>query len=230
MSEFGGLDVGLPDEGGNGVSEQLSEEAIARFAARAAAIKQLKKEEKKSKRKDDAVVRIIIQFLQNKKNSHLFVLISRLIARNCPSIFVLSVLSLVNEEALTEVERYLEEQYNQSPKEASQAGLALLSTALDDSTNALLVEWITRMQMTLALTPDAIIRPLLLDEKNIDGTLLQLATFIVQDFFKSRQKNLPFESIQPMTASILQTVLAPYIAEIQKRVLAERTVKDEDDD
>ena len=50
MSETGGLDIGLPDEGQGGVSEELSEDAKARFAAAGAAMAQAKKEEKKSKK------------------------------------------------------------------------------------------------------------------------------------------------------------------------------------
>lgn len=51
MSELGGLDIGIPDEGQGSVSEGLSEDAKARFAAAAAAMQQIRKEEKKSKKK-----------------------------------------------------------------------------------------------------------------------------------------------------------------------------------
>src|SRR3989338_5739484 len=98
-----------PDEGLTGVSEALSEEAKQKFAAAAAAMQQIKKEEKKSKKRDDQVARAIIQFLGNSNHTRFFVLISRLVARDCPSIFILAILSLINEECLATVREYLKE-------------------------------------------------------------------------------------------------------------------------
>src|SRR3989338_8797691 len=96
-----------PDEGLTGVSEALSEEAKQRFAAAAAAMQHIKKEEKKSKKRDDQVAQVIIQFLGEERHARLFVLISRLVARDCPSIFILAILSLTHEKSLQTVEEYL---------------------------------------------------------------------------------------------------------------------------
>src|SRR3989338_2538414 len=110
MSEFGGIDIGAPGEGIAGATdraapekrrpappEQLSEEAKQRFAAAAAAMAQIRREEKRSKKRDDQVARVILQFLAQDSNTHLFLLISRLVARDCPSIFILSIISLIDE-------------------------------------------------------------------------------------------------------------------------------------
>src|SRR5438105_2028573 len=109
MSEFGGPEIGIPGEGGGSAPEQLSEEAKQRFAAAAAAMKVIQKEEKRSKKRDTRVARTIIQFLNDDRYAHLFVLISRLVARDCPSIFILAILSLINDDCLTVVHEYLEE-------------------------------------------------------------------------------------------------------------------------
>ena len=109
MSELGGLDVGMPDEGTGGAPETLSEDAKARFAASAAAMQQAKKEEKKSRKKDDRVAQVIMKFLGNQKDSHLFTLISRLVARDCPSIFILAIISLVDEDSLKAFQEYLKD-------------------------------------------------------------------------------------------------------------------------
>src|SRR3989344_383470 len=100
MSEFGGSEIFPPGEGGSSAPEALSEAAKQRFAAAGAALKTFQREEKKSKKRDSRVARTIIQFLNDDRYAHLFVLISRLVARDCPSIFILSLLSLLNEDSL----------------------------------------------------------------------------------------------------------------------------------
>src|SRR3989344_9696313 len=100
MSDFGGLDIGATQEGASNASEQLSEDAKARFAAAAGAMRQIRREEKKSKKKDDRVAQVIMKFLGNQQDAHLFTLISRLVARDCPSIFILAVISLIDEESM----------------------------------------------------------------------------------------------------------------------------------
>ena len=114
MSELGGLDIGMPDEGTGGGPEELSEDAKARFTAAAAAMKKAKKEEKKSRKKDDRVSQVIIKFLGDPDNAHLFTLISRLVARDCPSIFILAIISLIDEESLEETKNYLRETMDQT--------------------------------------------------------------------------------------------------------------------
>ncbi|MCF7844493.1 MAG: hypothetical protein K9M03_01540 [Kiritimatiellales bacterium] len=222
MSEMGGPEAFSPDEGVGGVSEALSEEAKQRFAAAAAAMQQIRKEEKQSKKRDDQVAQVIIQFLGDQKHAHLFVLISRLVARDCPSIFILSILSLIHEESLTTVSKYLEETIGKTSEETVDESMALTKTdELDADTNRTLIEWITRMQMVLSIAPEKILLRLMIDEKNIDGTVLQLTTFVLQEFFENRGKETPFEKIQPLTASILQTVLQPFMG-IARKALLER--------
>ena len=227
MSEFGPESFN-PDEGPTGVPEQLSEEAKQRFAAAGAAIQQIKREEKKSRKKDDQVAQVIIQFLSDERYAHLFVLISRLVARNCPSIFILAILSLIHEESLNVVREYLQENLGKTAEETVKETAAIVEGKGQDITqNKDLVDWITRMQMVLSLDPEHILTSLMLDEKNIDGTVLQLTTFVLQEFFVLQEKEAPFEKIQPLTASILQTVFEPFIAQAKKALLKNAEEKEE---
>ncbi|MDA1292277.1 MAG: hypothetical protein O3A81_00695 [bacterium] len=227
MSETGGLDIGLPDEGQGGVSEELSEDAKARFAAAGAAMAQARKEEKKSKKKDDKVAQVILKFLNDAKNAHLFTLISRLVARDCPSIFILAIISLIDEISQKEVSEYLKEMTEKDAHETVDENMALIKTGdIDPETNRALIDWITRMQMVLAQTPEQILTKLMIDDKNIDGTVLQLTTFVLQRFFEMRMKSAEFEKLQPLTASILQTVFQPFLASVKKALSEE--VKNEE--
>jgi hypothetical protein len=222
MSETDDLDVGMPDEGMGGAPEALSEDAKARFAAAGAAMAQIRKEEKKSKKKDDKVVQVIMKFLQDQKNSHLFTLISRLVARDCPSIFILAVISLIDEESMSEVAEYLKEVTEKDAHQVVDESMALTkSREIDAETNRAMIDWITRMQMVLAQSPEKILTKLMIDEKNIDGTVLQLTTFVLQRFFEDRKKSAEFEKLQPLTASILQTVFEPFIGSARKALQAQ---------
>lgn len=233
MSEMGNLDVGAPQENQGGVSESLSEDAKAKFAAAAAAMQQIRKEEKKSKKKDDQVAKTIVQFLGDKNHAHLFVLISRLVARDCPSIFILAVISLIDKDSREAVKSYLLESSEKTAEQRVDETTALTKTGeLDAESNHILISWITRMQMVLSLDSHSILMKLMIDERNIDGTVLQLTTFVLQEFFASRNKEVAFEKLQPLTASILQTVFEPFMASIRKHFLeqaeAQKSADDED--
>jgi hypothetical protein len=232
MSETGGIDIGMPSEGQTGAPEQLSEEAKARFAAAGAAMAAIRREEKRSKKRDARVAKTIIQFLNDDKYSHLFVLISRLVARDCPSIFILAVLSLINDECTSVVQEYLQEEGQKTSKETVAESLQLIESA-GAETNKVLVEWITRMQMVMALDAKGILLKLMVDETNIDGTVLQLTTFVLQEFFRSPlggNRNIPFENLHVLSASMLQTVFEPFLEAIDRSLLAPPKKKSDDDE
>lgn len=221
MPDDGGLEFGMPGEGGGGgVPEELSEEARQRFAASAAAMQQIRREEKKAKKRDDALAQAIIQFLGDQSNPRLFLLISRLVARDCPSIFILAILSLVHEGSRTVVQEYLKDLGYVLAEDTIDDSMALVPDgSLDARTSHHMVHWIARMQQTLSIQPEEILKTLMIDEKNIDGTVLQLTTFVVKEFLESQKRSAEFEKIQPLTASILQTVFEPFVTRVRKKIL-----------
>lgn len=232
MSETGNIDIGMPGEGQSGDPEQLSEEAKQRFAAAAAAMKAIQREEKRSRKRDSRVVQAIIRFLNDDRYSHLFLLISRLVARDCPSVFILSILSLIDDESKSVVSEYLQES-NATQPSAQVSGIALMKDdKLDSPTNEELLQWVTRMQLVLSLEAKEILRRLMVDKETVDGTVLQLATFVLQEFFVIRRPEkaeLPFEQLHPLTAAILQSVLEPFMDEMEA-LPPERTTDEEDDE
>jgi hypothetical protein len=221
MSEMGG-DILGPGEGSSGAPEQLSEEAKQRFAASAAAMKALQREEKKSKKRDSRVVQTIIKFLNDDRYSHLFLLISRLVARDCPSVFILAILSLIDEESRSVVTEYLQEGGRELPALEGPSVSIVKGGNLDAHTNEEMIQWVTRMQLVLSMEAKEILRRLIVDGDNVDGTVLQLATFVLQEFFTQKlpsKEELPFEQLHPLTAGILQSVLEPFMDEIDMHSL-----------
>jgi len=221
MSELGGLELSAPGEGEGGAKEGLSEEAKQRFAAAAAAMQQQRKQEKQAKKKDDQVARTIIQFLNDDQHARFFILISKLVARNCPSIFILGILSLINDDCLKAMHEYFEEHEEPNAHETVDASMSLIDGKdLEEETNRLLIDWITRLQMILAHDAERILSTLMLDDKHLDGSLLQLTTFVLQEFFEVETKReLPYEKAHPLTASILQTVFEPFLHVAKKKAL-----------
>lgn len=199
-----------PDEGGGSGGEQLSEEAKARFAGAAAAQQAARKDEKKAKRRDDGVAQMILQFLSDTQRIHLATLISRLVALDCPSPFLLAVLSLVNAECAKVVEEYLVEQGGSTNVDTKELA-ALGDTKLPVEANENLKRWILAMELVLAANPTQILKALLVEEGNIDGTVLQLTTFVLDEFLKSHGKAVPFASLQHVSISILQSVFEDYM-------------------
>ncbi len=215
MSEFGGSEILGPGEGGGGAPEQLSEDAKQRFAAAAKAMQQIQREEKRAKKRDDQVAKAIVQFLGQDEHSHLFLLVSRLVARDCPSIFILAILSLISEQCRIAVDEYARE-HNIEVDLSGEKDLALTSSALTEEMNHALLFWISRLQVTLSMDAKRILEKLLLDNENIDGTVLQLTTFVLQEFFAEHERSIDFEKLQALTAGILQTVFEPFLHHLEE--------------
>ena len=232
MQDFGGLESAAPGEGQSGGIEELSEDAKQRFAAAAKAGKALQQEERRSKRRDQKIARAIIRFLNDDRYTHLFILISRLVGRDCPSIFLLAILSLIDDEAAALVEDFLGD--GSTAILAEKAATPIVEhSALSASSNATLSEWMGRVQGVLQREHAAILASLMLDDRNIDGSILQLTTFVLQAFFESAhggKKKVPFEKLQPLTASILTTLFQPYIAAAQQRRKITAMVQGDDEE
>lgn len=212
MSDMGGPESLTPSEGEGGAPEELSEEARQRFAAAGAALQALAREEKKAKHRDQGVAQAILQFLNDEQRAHLSTLIAELCARNCPSPFLLALLSLVSEACLEIIREYLREAEQKAMESTVHAETALTKNEnLDRETNALLIAWITRIQLVLSLDPSPILHALRTEESPLDPTLLQLTTFIMQEFLEKRGKAIPYERAHPFAAGILQMTFEPFL-------------------
>ena len=144
MFDIGGSESFVPSEGEGGASEQASEAAKQRFAGTSAALQQIQREEKKSKRRDDSVAQAILQFLTDNQRTHLATLISRLVSLNCPSHFILAVLSLISKECRGIVNEYLKEALKDRDAELESTNTTIVPGELGEQANRMLIEWITR--------------------------------------------------------------------------------------
>jgi hypothetical protein len=231
MQEMGGMESATPSEGGGSASEQLSEAAKERFAQASKQIKQIIKEEKKARKRDDSVARTIMQFLGDENYAAFFPLISHLAARDCPSIFILAILSLIHEPSSASVEDYIRDNrvtIDESTTEHAQA----LGSGLPPELRKRLLTWVSRLELVMSIDAPKILIRLMVDEENIDGTVLDLTTSALVEFFERSERPIPYDDLQPLTMGILQTVIEPYVDIIEQhfnRLKDEQRVRDDND-
>lgn len=211
-----GPEFGAPDEGtgggGDQVSEAAREQAAQRFAASQQAAQAQQRDEKRAKKRDTGVAQIILQFLTDTQRMNLATLIARLVAIDCPSPFILAILSLINDGCRSAVDDYLGEKQTAIDATAAQSRSIIPDGAgLPTETNELLIEWIMRIEAVLETDPQAVLKALIVDQNNIDGTVLQLTTFCLQIFLAEHGKNAAFESLQEVAVGVLQPVFLPHM-------------------
>jgi len=222
MQNTGGLESFTPGEGAGSTSEGVSEEAKERFRQAAQQIKQILREEKRARRKDDRVAQTILQFLGEEKYAHLFQLIARLVARDCPSIFILAILSLIHRGSLEAVEEYIAE-HSITLKEPSESASLLKRGNLPADVQKSILLWVSRLQLVMSIDAEKILIRLMVDENNIDGSVLQFATFVLVEYFESIKRPIPYEELQPLTIKILQDVIAPHLSRIEQYFKTKQT-------
>lgn len=217
MMDLGGSESFVPSEGEGGGSEAAREQAQQRFAGTAAALQQIQREEKKAKRRDDTVAEAILQFLTDNQRTHLATLISRLVGLNCPSVFILSVVSLINPQCAAIVAEYLKEAMSVEETDSEKLPATLAHAGeLGEEANIQLASWIARMDLVLQSDRETILGALVVGEKNIDGTVLQLTTFVLQEFLHAHRKQADFEKLQPLAIGILHSLFEPHLREYEK--------------
>ncbi len=226
MQDFGGLESFIPSEGGNSASEQLSEEARQRFQAAQQQNKQLARDEKKAKKRDDRVAEMIQQFLADEKYSHLFQLIARLSARDCPSIFILGIVSLIHKGSKATVDEFIQEK-GIVIKGIEDVSMTMQASHLPPESRMLLLEWMSRLELILNIEGEKVIQKLMVDTENIDGSVLQLTTFVLIDFFMIFGREVLYHDLQPLAIKILQDLLQEYMATLAEQQASKETAEEE---
>lgn len=224
MFDMSGPESFSPSEGGGSASEGLSEAAKAKFAGQAAGAAQVRAQAQKAQKRDDSVAQAIIAFLTDAQRQHLATLIARIVARDCPSHFLLAILSLINGQCLEQYRAYAAEQRLADVAETRDIAIPNLSDAELRS----LADWVVRVEQALGSDPQRIIASLLEDADNFDPTLLQLTTFVLEEFLHKHAKSAEFEKLQPLAAMLLQTVFAPYLTAAQLQETPEQLMGEEE--
>lgn len=201
MQDFGGAESFVPSENVGAASEGLSEEARARFQAQAAAAAQVRKEEQKSKKRDDGVAQAILAFLTDTQRKHLASAIAMVVARDCPSPFILSLLSLINDDCRNRTLEYIKESVPDTALQAERADAAKE-----------MAMWTERMSKVLATDTTHTVRAFLVEGGQLDISLLNLASAIVQEFAVQQGNALARPAAEQAVNRVLAQVFGPHMS------------------
>ena len=167
----------------------------------------------KAKKRDDRVAQTIKQFMNDDAFAHLFPIISRLAARDCPSLFILALLSLIHDDARVTVDEFIQEWNieigDDIPGEDA-------SSSIPEEMRRSIFQWISRLELVLKMNALHILSRLMIDPETIDGSLLQCTNFVLIDFFKMQGRTVNYDAMEPLTTNILQDLIEPYTALVEE--------------
>lgn len=189
--------------------EQSDEQFREQMRQAQAALKQLKKEEGKAQSQDDRVSTVIVQFLNDPKNTDLFLLISRCVGHDIPSELILAVLALVDENSYRETEKFL--QGGKEKVSATQQALIVSDkthlSRLSPQQRQWIDLWISHIVEVASRRPHRCLEALVKERVVKDGEgqkktirevsppFVQLSAFIMRRFFAAQQLLIEFEEL-----------------------------------
>lgn len=190
-------------------SEQSQEQFREQMRQAQAALKQLKKEEGKAKAQDSRVAQVIVQFINDPKNTDLFLLISRCVADDIPSELILAVLALVDQDSYQETEKFLQGPDGQvhEPQQALTVSDKEHLSSLPPLQRQLIDIWIAHIVQVASKRPHrclaALVKQRLVKDEDgekkaireVSPAFVQLSAFIMRRFFAAQQVVIEFEEL-----------------------------------
>ncbi|MDP3976341.1 MAG: hypothetical protein Q8P95_05510 [bacterium] len=230
-----------PDEGSGGgvkVSEAAAEAAAEDRRQARQAVKKQRGEEKKVKKREYKLAGIIEQFLRGKsRDDKLALLISRLVERNVPVSIVLAVLSLNYQEAIADLEDYLDEEAGILSDEEMDAVSAESREIVQfgREMSQALSEWTKRIFTHASFRPMKAVLTLA-HHHGVDHGMVQLTALMIQHYFQGIGQEVEFERMKEFSELFWKDALKRLhkLAD-QRGLLAERvesssSEKDDEED
>lgn len=197
-----------------------------------AALQQLWKEEGQVKQQDDQLAQIILRFLNDPANTHLFLLIARCVSHNVPSEFIISIISLIDKGAHEQIQRFLAApsvEVKADPTHTPTRALVVrkpesLETIPADR-KATIDQWIQRQQQVALKMPQRILSSVM--QRNPAGqriltmSVLQLGSVVLRDYLTKAHITVDFESIQ----EFMQTVYVEMLKTVEAFLTNQKMLK-----
>lgn len=200
----------LDDESGGGSSAESAEAFRERHQKTQAQVRAIKKAEDQARQKDDQLAAILLQLLHGQQDSRLLLLLARCLDRGIPAGFLLGILALAQKEAAAEFQQLLAGHHLALPAAAAPpTSLAQLSDAAAPSPDLLtaLELWAHGLLQFGLTQPQRLLATAASPTGELFGSLLQLATFTVQDFLAGRGAAAEYELWHAFTSDLLTKVL-----------------------
>ncbi len=195
-------------------SEGMSEAAFEAFKEKmkraAAQIAAIKKEEKKQKQKEDELFKILLRFIKSSKNKELVLLISRVLEKNIPSSFILSMIWLGDTELMEQLENL--KVLNAGDSKVNEKSIVFFK---EERTFSLenrieLDRWIKGILEQAGERPEKLLKTAYeyKDEKKIiSPALINLFAYLMKNYFNQNKIEFSTERIDSFTSLVLKNIL-----------------------
>lgn len=210
--EMGGFEGFGGAPGGAEKAGESDEKFRERFAQSQAAVQQIRKEEQRKKQDDNLLAILIVQFLGEPAYTRFFLLISRLVAKNLPSDLIIAIIALIYKPARDHIEqKFGAEGFNIKLPEKMD-----FSTAAKAEINT----WLRGISNVATSEPQKILATGLDGEGKIDGSLVQLSIFCLQEFLeKQNDAEVNFENIRSFLEAFWKNLFTQIAEQIENQPL-----------
>ncbi len=210
MSEQGDFETftgPAPSEKKEMSDEQFREEVRRQQQA----MQDLQQEEGQAKAHDNSLAVIIVRFLSQPRNTDLFLLVSRTVAQNIPSEFIIAILSLVDKKAKKEVKGLLEAGKQGKQKEETALTLhqkADFQTLPPDHKKAI-DEWTQHMLEVASKKPHRLLESIVAPgpQRQLSSTPIQLASFILRNYLADHQIEMDFQRLRDFMEGVFVEIV-----------------------
>jgi hypothetical protein len=200
----------LDNEESGGKAAEISDEVFHDKQRKATATrKAMQKAEASARKKDSQLAKVIGRFLQTHSNTAVMLLIARCLEQNIPAGFILGILALVEDEAKEEFEALLGEAVAllDSPKEKNTASKALAVNELPHHIKQAIDAWVEGLFAFGITQPTRLITTASSDAGEIFPSLIQLTTFVLQQYLEKEKVELQHENAKGFAGLILKNLL-----------------------
>lgn len=217
-----GLEDFLGMDQGEGMSAASFEKFKEKMHAAAAQIAAIQKEEKKHKKKEEELLKILLKFVKTSHKKELVLLISRVLEQNIPANFVLAMVLLGNEDIQKETGSHLMLKEGKSDEKA-------LVFFREDETLPLKIRieldnWLKNLMFQATETPQKLLKTVYFLEpveesfvKTIKPILIQLAAFVMRDFFEQNKVSESYKKLKEFAEFLLKGIFTKTEESLDKR-------------
>lgn len=203
-------------------AQETQEQFQERYAQAQTAIQQVKKEEAKKKHQDDSLAQIIVQFLHQENQTAFFLLISRLVSKNIPSDFILSILALIYEPAAEAINHRLSGADKSSLPEKSEKSTALFTPREKEKIDF----WMQGIMNIAELEKKRLCHTALTPEKEINEGVLRLFALVLRDFLEHmHHEGVQLQNLEAFGEAFFQKIAHALAKETEVHILQEHEKK-----
>jgi len=223
FESFGGF------EAGEGMDSASFEKFKERMKAAATQIKALKKGEQKQRKREEKLIKILLKFVKTSKKQDIMVLIARLLERNVPAVFILSIVILGNEEYFEDEEGkqvFLESQQLQSESDGKSLAFFDEEKVLPLKLKIKIDAWMKGIFSQALEHPARLLKTVFDEDRVLILPLLQLSSFILRDFLKKNNQDASYNKLKEFCDFFLNGVMK----EVQQKLEETKKLKEDSDE